>query len=254
MAHLGRGHDRDSDVRAAGRLRSASRPLSQACGKPRSSACDASAQTISTPTISCCAPPSVYTAAEGAAEPPILASPRHRTICAAHFAAWAHEIIYVRGGMRPENRDGADPACPCGDRYGRSDAMHRVWRLCTCGTTRADDASRRHWHGVLCAEHLFGCAPVAFSGDAERDRLGKRAIRPQPADLMNYPAGHHRVRKFPARPTRGGGGCSAPGGSIEPWLQPLARVARRTTREARTDRGGEGCERAPVGPASWLQQ
>jgi TolB-like protein len=47
--------------------------------------------------------------------------------------------------------------------------------------------------------------------------------------------------------------ASAAGSSIEPWLQPLARMARRTPREAWTDRGGEGCERAPVGPAPWLQ-
>jgi hypothetical protein len=67
-------------------------------------------------------------------------------------------------------------------------------------------------------------------------------------------AGYHWVRKFLARPTRGGSGCKSAGGPIESGLQPLAWVACGAARKARTDRGGKGCRHAPVGATPWLQQ
>src|SRR4029077_6546299 len=72
--------------------------------------------------------PSVYTCMpEGAAKSlPILGQAlaiEPKYALAHGFAAWANEIIYVRGGMRPENRDGAIGHAQAAIEHGRSDAM-----------------------------------------------------------------------------------------------------------------------------------
>ena len=143
--------------------------------------------------------PSVYTCMpEGAAKGlPILAQALaiEPTYALAHgFAAWAHEIIYVRGGMRPENRDGAIRHAHAAIEHGRSDAMALALGGFAIGMVAhdhkvADDAFEAALAlSASCAfAYLFGCAPVAFSGDAERAiDWGKRAIRLSPLDTMNY--------------------------------------------------------------------
>jgi len=186
--------------------------------------------------------PSVYTCMpEGAAKGlPILeqALAIEPTYALAHgFAAWAHEIIYVRGGMRPENHDGAIRHAHAALEHGRGDAM----ALALSGFAIGMVAHDRKVAVEAFEMALALSASCAFASGIRRrrgacDRLGRARDPPQPARCDElYPPGHHWVRQFPARPIRGGGGCRSAGGPIEPGLQPFARVARGAAREARTD-------------------
>jgi TolB-like protein len=143
--------------------------------------------------------PSVYTCMpDGATKGlPLLeqALTLEPTYALAHgFAAWAHEIIYVRGGMRPENYDGAIRHAHSAIEYGRGDAMALALGGFAIGMVEhdhkvADEAFAAALAlSASCAfTYSFGCAPVAFSGDAERAiDWGKRAIRLSPLDSMNY--------------------------------------------------------------------
>ena len=143
--------------------------------------------------------PSVYTCMpEGAAKAlPILdqAIAIEPTYALAHgFAAWAHEIIYVRGGMRPENHDGAIRHAHAALEHGRGDAMALALGGFAIGMVAHDrKVAVEAFEMALalsasCAfVYSFGCAPVAFGGDAERAiDWGERAIRLSPLDAMNY--------------------------------------------------------------------
>jgi len=143
--------------------------------------------------------PSVYTCMpEGAAKGlPILeqALAIEPTYALAHgFAAWAHEIIYVRGGMRPENHDGAIRHAHAALEHGRGDAMALALSGFAIGMVAHDrKVAVEAFEMALalsasCAfVYSFGCAPVAFGGDAERAiDWGERAIRLSPLDAMNY--------------------------------------------------------------------
>jgi TolB-like protein/class 3 adenylate cyclase len=143
--------------------------------------------------------PSVYTCMpEGAAKSlPILerALAIEPTYALAHgFAAWAHEIIFVRAGMRKENHDGAIHHAHAAIEHGRGDAMALALGGFAIGMVEHDrkvavEASETALAlSASCAfAYLFGCAPVAFGGDAERAiDWGERAIRLSPLDSLNY--------------------------------------------------------------------
>ena len=143
--------------------------------------------------------PSVYTCMpEGAAKGlPILDQSLaiEPTYALAHgFAAWAHEIIYVRGGMRPENYNGAIRHAYAAIEHGRDDAMALTLAGFAIGMVEHDrkvaiDAFEAALAlSASCAfVYSFGCAPLAFGGDAERAiDWGERAIRLSPLDAMNY--------------------------------------------------------------------
>jgi TolB-like protein len=143
--------------------------------------------------------PSVYTCMpEGAAKSlPILeqAFAIEPTYALAHgFAAWAHEIIYVRGGMRPENYDGAIRHAHAAIEHGRGDAMALALGGFAIGMVAHDrKVAVEAFEAALalsasCAfAYLFGCAPAAFGGDAVRAiDWGERAIRLSPLDPLNF--------------------------------------------------------------------
>jgi tetratricopeptide (TPR) repeat protein len=110
------------------------------------------------------------------------------------FAAWAHEIIYVRGGMRQENYDGAIRHAQAAIEHGRGDAMAFALGGFAIGMVAHDRrAAVEAFEAALalsasCAlAYLFGCAPAAFGGDAERAiDWGERAIRLSPLDPLNF--------------------------------------------------------------------
>jgi TolB-like protein len=117
------------------------------------------------------------------------------TYALAHgFAAWAHEIIYVFGGMRPESREKSIRHAHAAIENGPGDAMALAFAGFTIGMVEhdrelADEAFERALAlSPSCAfVYSFGCAPVAYGGDAARAiDWGERAIRLSPLDAMNY--------------------------------------------------------------------
>jgi TolB-like protein len=143
--------------------------------------------------------PSVYTCMpEGAAKGlPILeqALAVEPTYALAHgFAAWAHEIIFVRAGMRQENHDGALRHAHAALEHGRGDAMALALGGFAIGMVAHDrNVAVEAFETALalsasCAfAYSFGCTPIAFGGDAERAiDWAERAIRLSPLDSMNY--------------------------------------------------------------------
>jgi TolB-like protein len=143
--------------------------------------------------------PSIYTCMpEGATKAlPLLerALGTEPTYALAHgFAGWAHEIIFVRGGMRRENYENAIRHAYAAIEHGRDDAMALALAGFTIGMIEHDrkvaiDAFEMALGlSASCAfVYSFGCAPVAFGGDAERAiDWAERAIRLSPLDAMNY--------------------------------------------------------------------
>jgi TolB-like protein len=117
------------------------------------------------------------------------------TYALAHgFAAWAHEIIYVFGGMQPENYEKSIRHAHAAIENGPGDAMALAFAGFTIGMVEhdrelADEAFERALAlSPSCAfVYSFGCAPVAYGGDAARAiDWGERAIRLSPLDAMNY--------------------------------------------------------------------
>jgi TolB-like protein len=110
------------------------------------------------------------------------------------FAGWAHEIIFVRGGMRRENYEGAIRHAYAAIEHGRDDAMALALAGFTIGMIEHDrKVAVEAFEMALalsasCAfVYSFGCTPVAFGGDAERAiDWAERAIRLSPLDAMNY--------------------------------------------------------------------
>ncbi|MGO9360561.1 MAG: winged helix-turn-helix domain-containing protein [Xanthobacteraceae bacterium] len=143
--------------------------------------------------------PSVYTCMpEGAAEGlPLLdaALAIEPSYALAHgFAAWAHQTIFIRDGLRPENRDGAIRHAHAALEHGPGDAMALALAGFSIGMVAhdrklADEAFAQALAlsascNFVCA---FGCVPVAYGGEAARAiDWGERAIRLSPLDAMNY--------------------------------------------------------------------
>src|SRR5438477_6161981 len=95
---------------------------------------------------------------------------------AAHgFAAWCHEILFVRGGAREENRLGAARHAHAAIGYGRDDAIALALGGFAMGLVAHDrEAARRAFEAALalspsCAlAYAFGSVVMATGGDAER--------------------------------------------------------------------------------------
>ena len=100
----------------------------------------------------------------------------------------------MRGGMRPENYNGAIRHAYAAIEHGRDDAMALTLAGFAIGMVEHDrkvaiDAFEAALAlSASCAfVYSFGCAPLAFGGDAERAiDWGERAIRLSPLDAMNY--------------------------------------------------------------------
>jgi TolB-like protein/class 3 adenylate cyclase len=114
---------------------------------------------------------------------------------AAHgFAAWCHEIIFVRGGAQEENRLGAARHAHAAIAYGRDDAIALTLGGFAMGMVAHDrDAARRAFDAALalspsCATaYILGSVVMATGGDADRAiEWGERALRLSPFDQMSY--------------------------------------------------------------------
>jgi adenylate cyclase len=114
---------------------------------------------------------------------------------AAHgFAAWCHEIIFVRGGAHDENRQGAARHAHAAIASGRDDATALSLGGFAMGLVAHDrDAARRAFEAALAlspscaAAYGFGSVVMSVGGDADRAiDWGERALRLSPLDPMNY--------------------------------------------------------------------
>src|SRR5271168_3363877 len=117
------------------------------------------------------------------------------TYALAHgLAAWAHEIIFMRGGMHPENHEKTIRHAHAAIEYGPGDAMALALAGFVIGVVEhdrklADEAFERALAlSASCAlVYSLGCVPAGFGGDAARAiDWGERAIRLSPCDAMNY--------------------------------------------------------------------
>jgi Flp pilus assembly protein TadD len=110
------------------------------------------------------------------------------------FAAWAHEIIFARGGAREENRLGAIRHAHAAIAHGRDDAIALSLGGFVMGLVAHDrDAARRAFEAALalspsCAlTYILGSVVMVYAGDAARGiEWGERALRLSPFDPMSY--------------------------------------------------------------------
>lgn len=143
--------------------------------------------------------PHVYPAMpEGAAKAlPFLESALERepNYALAHgFAAWAHEILFARGGAHEENRLGAVRHAHAAIAHGRDDAIALSLGGFAMGMVAHDrQAARQAFEAALalspsCAlTYIFGSVVLALAGDADRGiEWGERALRLSPFDPISY--------------------------------------------------------------------
>jgi TolB-like protein/class 3 adenylate cyclase/Flp pilus assembly protein TadD len=143
--------------------------------------------------------PLVYPAMpEGAAKAlPLLESALEMEPDYAHahgFAAWAHEILFARGGLREENRRGAIRHAHAAIAHGRDDAIALSLGGFTLGLVAHDrEAARNAFESALalspsCAlTYILGSVVIVFGGEADRGiEWGERALRVSPFDPMAY--------------------------------------------------------------------
>jgi TolB-like protein len=110
------------------------------------------------------------------------------------FAAWAHEIVFARGGGREENRLAAIRHAHAAIAYGRDDAIALSLGGFVMGMVAHDrDAARQAFDAALalspsCAlSYILGSVIMLFDGDADRGiEWGERALRLSPFDPMCY--------------------------------------------------------------------
>ncbi len=110
------------------------------------------------------------------------------------FAAWAHEIVFARGGGNEENRLGAIRHAHAAIAHGRDDAIALSLGGFVMGVIAHDrDAARQAFEAALalsssCAlAYNLGSVTMALAGDADRGiEWGERALRLSPFDPMNY--------------------------------------------------------------------
>jgi TolB-like protein/Tfp pilus assembly protein PilF len=113
------------------------------------------------------------------------------------FAAWAHEIVFARGGGRDENRLGAIRHAHAAVAHGRDDAIALTLGGFVMGLVGHDrDAARQALEAALvlspsCAlTYSLGSVVMVFAGDADRGiEWGESAIRLSPFDPINYAPG-----------------------------------------------------------------
>ncbi|UCI10383.1 winged helix-turn-helix domain-containing tetratricopeptide repeat protein [Mesorhizobium sp. B1-1-8] len=159
------------------------------------------------------------------------------------FAAWAHQTLFIRGGMQSEHRDKAARHAHAAIEHGPGDAMALALAGFTIGLVEhdrrlADEAFAAALAlSASCAfVYAFGCVPVAYGGDAARAiDWCERAMRLSPLDAMscvpqgiigfsNFLAGRHEQAVAAGRRAVE----LNPGFSIlHGWLAaPLARLGR----------------------------
>lgn len=130
---------------------------------------------------------------------------------AAHgFAAYCHEILFVRGGVREEDRVGATRHAHSAIANGRDDATALALGGFAIGMVGHDrDAASRAFEAALalspsCAlAYNFGSVVMAIAGDAGRAiDWGERALRLSPLDPSNHgpcfaiASGHFQRREY----------------------------------------------------------
>ncbi|ANT52827.1 winged helix-turn-helix domain-containing protein [Mesorhizobium amorphae] len=109
------------------------------------------------------------------------------------FAAWAHQTLFIRGGLQAEHRDKAARHAHAAIEHGSGDAMALALAGFTIGLVEhdrrlADEAFLQALGlSASCAfVYAFGCVPVAYSGDAARAiDWGEQALRLNPLDTMS---------------------------------------------------------------------
>ncbi|WP_044548160.1 winged helix-turn-helix domain-containing tetratricopeptide repeat protein [Mesorhizobium japonicum] len=109
------------------------------------------------------------------------------------FAAWAHQTLFIRGGMQAEHSGKASRHAHAAIEHGSGDAMALALAGFTIGLVEhdrklADEAfSQALSLSASCAfVYAFGCVPVAYGGDATRAiDWGEQALRLNPLDAMN---------------------------------------------------------------------
>ncbi|TPI70682.1 transcriptional regulator [Mesorhizobium sp. B3-1-8] len=166
------------------------------------------------------------------------------TYALAHgFAAWAHQTLFIRGGLKAEHRDRAARHAHAAIEHGSGDAMALALAGFTIGLVEhdrrlADEAfAAALLLSASCAfVYAFGCVPVAYGGDAARAIAWcEQAMRLSPLDAMscvpqgiigfgNFLSGRHEQAIIAGRRAVE----MTPGFSIlHGWLAaPLARVGR----------------------------
>jgi len=110
------------------------------------------------------------------------------------FAAWAHEIIFARGGGKAENRTGAVRHAHEAIAHGRDDAVALSLGGFVIGMMAHDRvAARQALDAALalspsCAlTYILGSVIMVFDGDAARGiEWGERALRLSPLDPMTF--------------------------------------------------------------------
>jgi TolB-like protein len=116
------------------------------------------------------------------------------TYALAHgFAAWAHQSLFVRGGMKPENHEKSIHHAHAAIEHGSGDAMALALAGFTIGIVEhdrrlADEAfAQALTLSASCAfVYAFGCVSVAYGGDAARAiDWGEQALRLNPLDAMS---------------------------------------------------------------------
>jgi adenylate cyclase len=112
------------------------------------------------------------------------------------LAAWAHEIVFARGGGRDESRLGAVRHAHAAIANGRDDAIALTLGGFVMGLVAHDrDAARQALEAALalspsCAlAYILGSVVMEYAGEADRGvEWGESAIRLSPFDPMNYAA------------------------------------------------------------------
>jgi adenylate cyclase len=110
------------------------------------------------------------------------------------FAAWAHEIIYARGGGHNVNRDEAIRHAQAAIGHGREDALALTLGGFVMGLVAHDrDIARQAIETAMalspsCAlAYNLGSVVMVFGGDAERAiEWSEQALRLSPVDPMNF--------------------------------------------------------------------
>jgi adenylate cyclase len=110
------------------------------------------------------------------------------------FAAWAHEIIFARGGLSNDNRLGSIRHAHAAIAHGRDDAIALSLGGFALGLVAHDRvAARKALEAALalspsCAlSYILGSVVMVFDGDADRAiEWGEHALRLSPFDPMSY--------------------------------------------------------------------
>jgi adenylate cyclase len=110
------------------------------------------------------------------------------------FAAWCHEILFVRGGAHQENRQGAARHAHAAIAHGRDDAIALALGGFALGMVAHDrQAARQAFEAALALSpssaltYIFGSVVMALGGDADRGiEWGERALRLSPSDPIRY--------------------------------------------------------------------